>query len=138
MPWTKATLLCAVMLAASAAGAQHTQVLVDAAHGGTDAGARLSPTLLEKDVTLSFANQVAAALKAKGLDVVQTRTSDTLLTVQQRTSQAAQVCLVLHATSSGTGVHVFTAMPPPLDPTGPILTPWNFVQHSMLGRSQAF
>ena len=64
------------------------RVVVDAGHGGPDggmtgpigAGARIH----EKDITLAVAKQVEKALKARGVEVVMTRTRDTLIALSDR------------------------------------------------------
>jgi N-acetylmuramoyl-L-alanine amidase len=64
-------------------------VVVDAGHGGSDPGAiypvgSSSPTIREKDVTLAIALKVRDNLKAKGINVIMTRSSDTYPTLQDR------------------------------------------------------
>jgi|GEM_PF-260162 N-acetylmuramoyl-L-alanine amidase len=63
-------------------------VVVDAGHGGPDHG-MVGPiggphTLYEKTVTLAVALKVGAALRRRGIDVVQTRTTDTLIALSDR------------------------------------------------------
>jgi N-acetylmuramoyl-L-alanine amidase len=63
-------------------------VVVDAGHGGPDHG-MVGPigaphTLYEKSVTLAVALKVGAALRRRGIDVVQTRTTDTLIALSDR------------------------------------------------------
>jgi N-acetylmuramoyl-L-alanine amidase len=63
-------------------------VVVDAGHGGPDHG-MIGPlgaprTLYEKSITLAVALKVGAALRRRGIDVVQTRTSDTLIALSDR------------------------------------------------------
>lgn len=56
------------------------RVVVDAGHGGVDPGAPLQGGRLhEKDITLQLAMKVGAALRRRGLEVVYTRTRDTLI-----------------------------------------------------------
>jgi len=91
-------------------------VLLDAAHGGTDTGARLSPTLLEKDLTLDLSNRLRSLLAARGIEVTSTRISDETLSAESRaeiadhTSFAA--CILIHATATGSGVHLYTSSLP--------------------------
>ena len=63
-------------------------VVIDAGHGGPDAGMRGpigSPIwFVEKDVTLSIASKLATVLKARGFDVLMTRTTDTLIALSDR------------------------------------------------------
>ncbi len=63
-------------------------VIVDAGHGGVDDGMTGpiggGPKIYEKDITLAVARRVGARLQAKGLDVVYTRTTDTLISLDDR------------------------------------------------------
>jgi len=63
-------------------------VVVDAGHGGPDAGMR-GPivggvTLTEKEVTLGVSQALRDALAARGVDVVMTRSRDTLIALADR------------------------------------------------------
>lgn len=63
-------------------------VVVDAGHGGVDPGMS-GPIggrhrIYEKDVTLAVALKLGAALKARGVKVVYTRTTDTLINLYDR------------------------------------------------------
>lgn len=63
-------------------------VIVDAGHGGPDNGMR-GPlggrvTLYEKNVTLAVAKKLSAELQARGIGVVMTRTTDTLIALGDR------------------------------------------------------
>lgn len=72
------------------AAAKHGRrtVIVDAGHGGVDNGMSGpiggGPKIYEKDVTLAVAKRLGARLQAKGLDVVYTRTTDTLIALDDR------------------------------------------------------
>jgi len=63
-------------------------VIVDAGHGGPDNGMRGplrgGPQIREKDITLAVARRYADVLKARGLRVVMTRTTDTLIALADR------------------------------------------------------
>ena len=63
-------------------------VIVDAGHGGPDngmTGPMGSPTrIYEKDVTLAVAKRLGETLKRRGVDVVYTRTTDTLIALSDR------------------------------------------------------
>src|SRR3984957_20883667 len=48
-------------------------VVIDAAHGGSDTGARLSDRLLEKDLDLTLSVRLRSTLAAPGIPVVTTR-----------------------------------------------------------------
>lgn len=63
-------------------------VVVDAGHGGPDPGMR-GPiggalALREKDVTLAVAKRVARELERRGMNVLMTRTTDTLIALSDR------------------------------------------------------
>lgn len=69
-------------------GAKVRRVVVDAGHGGHDAGA-IGPTgVKEKDVTLQIAKRLAKILRARGYEVVLTREDDTFLALEERTKLA--------------------------------------------------
>ena len=63
-------------------------VVVDAGHGGPDNGMDgpigKGPRILEKDITLAVAKRVATALRARGMTVVMTRNTDTLIALSDR------------------------------------------------------
>ena len=54
-------------------------VIIDAGHGGEDGGAVGVNGVLEKDINLTMANELAALLRAAGVEVILTRTEDKLL-----------------------------------------------------------
>lgn len=63
-------------------------VVVDAGHGGVDPGMS-GPIgrkwkIQEKDITLAVSRRLSAALRERGLDVVMTRTADTLIDLYDR------------------------------------------------------
>jgi N-acetylmuramoyl-L-alanine amidase len=139
---------CLALLATIALPAQqpHPIILLDPAHGGSDTGARFSDQLLEKDVALSFAAALRTALSASGFTVVATRDTDTttLFTADQRAEIANHAqpaaCLILHATSSGNGVHIITSdlEPPDEDASQPTNTPdasWQKAQAAFIPQS---
>ncbi len=63
-------------------------VVVDAGHGGPDHGMSgpigEASWFIEKEVTLSVAKKLADALRAQGMDVLMTRTTDTLIGLYDR------------------------------------------------------
>jgi N-acetylmuramoyl-L-alanine amidase len=73
--------------AAATPGRPHL-VVVDAGHGGPDHGMigpiGSSHPIYEKDITLAVAKKLAAALRARGIEVVMTRTTDTLIALSDR------------------------------------------------------
>ncbi len=62
------------------------RVVVDAGHGGRDPGApmRSGSGLREKDITLQVALKLGEELRSRGVDVVYTRTTDTLIALDDR------------------------------------------------------
>jgi N-acetylmuramoyl-L-alanine amidase len=103
-----------------------TTIVLDAAHGGSDNGARISDSLHEKDVTLALALKLQTVLGSRGLTAVMIRTTDAAdrpsttnpsaqaaLTLDDRAGTAnharGSACLLLHATNSGHGVHLFAS-----------------------------
>jgi N-acetylmuramoyl-L-alanine amidase len=68
--------------------AERRIVVVDAGHGGPDRGMH-GPiggrfTIYEKDITLAVATRLANALRDRGVDVIMTRTTDTLIALSDR------------------------------------------------------
>lgn len=63
-------------------------VIVDAGHGGPDNGMTgpigKGPKIHEKDIVLAVAKKLGAALNRRGMDVVYTRTTDTLIDLTDR------------------------------------------------------
>ncbi len=117
-------------------------VVIDAAHGGANSGARITDTALEKDMTLALSVRLRSALAARGIAVVTTRESDIDPAPNQRAGMAnhakASACLVLHATATGTGVHLFTSsLAPAVPATGQAqsLVPWQTAQAAWITRS---
>jgi N-acetylmuramoyl-L-alanine amidase len=129
-----------ILLATSLAAQQpRTLILLDPAHGGPDTGAHLPNNVLEKDVTLAFAQHLKTALAAAGFPVIATRDADpaTLLTPDQRAGLANHAhptaCLILHATDSGNGIHLITSALSPTEPQR--ITPWETAQSAAIPQS---
>jgi N-acetylmuramoyl-L-alanine amidase len=114
-------------------------VVVDAAHGGAETGARLSVNALEKDITLALSIRLRSALAARGIAVATTRESDSDPSVDERAGIAnhaqAAACLVLHATASGSGVHLFTSSLAPSAVASGGLVSWRTAQAAWVTRS---
>ena len=126
-----------------------TTIVLDPAHGGVDTGSRLTDNLAEKDVTLALAFKLRSLLNARGFTVVMVRDSDSAtpanhpdspLTLDDRAGLAnhsrAVACLLLHATPSGTGVHLYSSE---LDPApGEAATlPWLTAQAAWVPQSRS-
>ena len=117
-------------------------VVLDAAHGGDDTGSHLDSGQLEKNVNLTFEVRLRSLLSARGFQVVTTREADTSVSLDQRAGIAnhanAAVCLSLHSSETGAGVHLFTSslsvMPPP--PRSELIA-WKVAQAPWINKSLA-
>jgi len=84
-------------------------VVIDAGHGGPDRGMSGpigSPVwFTEKDVVLSVAKKLEAVLRARGFDVLMTRTTDTLIALSDRgriaNSKHGDVFISIHCNAPG-------------------------------------
>ena len=114
-------------------------VVLDAAHGGDDAGGRLGNGQAEKDLTLALSVKLRSLLVARGIEVVTTRESDTTVDADRRAEIAnhanAQACLSLHASESGSGVHLFVSSLAPVQ--GARFLRWKTAQAAWVLRSLA-
>ncbi len=114
-------------------------VLIDPAHGGSDSGASITPSLVEKDVVLALARRVQRDLQAQHIAAGMLRNSDIAIPLDQRATSvnAARPALYisLHAANTGRGVHVFTAMLPPTTQTREGFLPWDTAQAAYLDLS---
>ena len=125
-----------------------TVIVLDPAHGGIDSGSQISDTTVEKDVTLALAFRLRSMLTVRGFTVVMTRDADspsevdaegTALTLDDRAGIAnhahAAACLLLHATGSGNGVHLYRSE---LDATAgePAVVPWLTAQAAWVPQSK--
>jgi N-acetylmuramoyl-L-alanine amidase len=83
-------------------------IVVDAGHGGHDPGAS-GNSLLEKNINLKAAQELAADLRAAGFDVRESRTDDRYLKLAERTAFAndnnADVFISLHCNALPKGQH---------------------------------
>lgn len=115
--------------------------VVDASHGGDDHGEALSNTLVEKDITVAIARSLKQQLESRGITTLVLRDSDANLAVDQRAVFAnadhAAIYIAVHASSSGHGVRVYTALLPyGEDDHGPFRS-WTTAQHAALPLSQS-
>jgi N-acetylmuramoyl-L-alanine amidase len=115
----------------------HFSVVLDAAHGGTDSGARLEEQLQEKEVVLALSVRLRSMLTARGIPVLTTRESDSNVVPLQRAQAAnhavAAACISLHATATGNGVHLFTSSLAPT--TLSKFLPWQTAQSAYITQS---
>lgn len=116
-------------------------IVLDPAHGGDERGAALSDKLQEKDVTLSLARRVRAELTRAGVPVTLLRDSDVTLDTDQRAQMAngshPLLYVALHASSVGTGLRIYTAVLPEVQPAPGSLTRWQRAQQDWLDASHA-
>ncbi len=119
---------------------RHYFAVVDASHGGDDHGETLSNTLLEKDVTVALARSLRQELESRGIPTVVLRDSDANLSPDQRATFAnanhAAIFITVHASSSGHGVRVYTALLPLDGDDRGIFRAWATSQHASLPLSQ--
>jgi N-acetylmuramoyl-L-alanine amidase len=100
-------------------------VVLDPGHGGSNTGTR-GHGRNEKSVTLAIATQVADRLRAHGIQVALTRTTDRTLTLRQRVATAVKVpadlFISIHANASPTrtqrGYETFVLTPRGVDVDG--------------------
>lgn len=92
-------------------------IIVDAGHGGVDNGMTGplggGPKIYEKNITLAVANKLGGALESRGVDVVYTRTRDTLIALDDRGKIANRAAGDLFIS-----IHVNAANPNWRDPRG--------------------
>lgn len=93
-----AALVTAALLAPSAPVAAApipaaSVVCIDVGHGGSDPGALGLDGLVEKNLTLDISDRLAGLLRADGVTVVLTRTTDATVSIAQR----AATCIDAHA-----------------------------------------
>lgn len=114
-------------------------VVLDAAHGGDDTGARFDGGRFEKNYTLAFEVRLRSLLGARGIQVVTTREQDAAIDANRRAEIAnhaqAQACLSLHATDSGQGVHLYASSLTPAQPAR--FAAWKTAQAGAVTRSLA-
>lgn len=83
---------------------QVSRVVLDAGHGGKDAGAIGQGGTLEKEVTLEVADRAARVLRAQGLEVLLTRDDDRFVSLEERTARAnafsADLFVSIHCNAS--------------------------------------
>src|ERR1700722_5246503 len=114
-------------------------VVLDPAHGGDDTGGRLEGDQLEKSYTLAFSVRLRSLLTARGIQVITTREQDATVDADHRAALAnhanAQACLVLHASESGQGIHLYVSSLALAEPAR--FTAWKTAQAAWVERSVA-
>jgi N-acetylmuramoyl-L-alanine amidase len=152
MRWSRTTIAVVAALALQAAAQQAPSpqpappapgarfiVVIDAAHGGDDTGAHLSSGQFEKAANLALSVRLRSLLTARGFQVITTRENDTFVDWNHRAELAnhlnAAACISLHATESGSGIHLFASSLAPAPPTR--FMPWKTAQAGWETRSLA-
>jgi N-acetylmuramoyl-L-alanine amidase len=114
-------------------------VVLDAAHGGDDLGGKFRDGLPEKAFTLALSVRLRSLLGARGIQVITTRESDAAVSLNRRSEIAnhanAQACLSLHASETGSGIHLFVSSLAPVQLTR--FAPWKTTQAAFVTRSLA-
>jgi N-acetylmuramoyl-L-alanine amidase len=79
------------------------RVILDAGHGGKDAGASSASHLTEKEITLDIERRLRLLLERGGFEVVATRTDDTLIPLRERArlanTSAGDIFVSIHVNS---------------------------------------
>ncbi len=139
LPWLLAALAAASQLAPALAqpgNAPRFVVVLDPAHGGDDLGAHIGPQA-EKAYTLALSIRLRSLLMARGFAVVTTRDSDATVDSDRRAGIAnsanAVACLSLHASESGSGVHLFVSSLAPTEARR--FLPWKIAQAAWIAHS---
>ena len=117
-------------------------VVLDAAHGGTDPGARGTGGIRESEIVLDFAAQVRRALEGQGFQVVLTRSGNEDPSFDDRSAiangQIGAVFVTLHIASTGlpgtVRVYANSDLPTAGDASG--LIPWDRAQVPFEGLSR--
>jgi len=120
-------------------------ILLDPAHGGSDIGGILGSDGEEKNYNLAFATRLEGLLVAQGFTVILTHpdadndfSADRRVEIANRSKAVA--CLLLHASVTGHGVHLFTSSLTQFSVADQgrqdsSITPWDSAQAASLPRS---
>jgi N-acetylmuramoyl-L-alanine amidase len=117
-------LLAAAFLCGTSGSFSATRIVVDAGHGGSDAGCR-APGQTEKSWNLKFAQAFAKALNDAGLDAVSVRAKDEDVSQDKRfeiiNTSGASLAVLFHADRESTGKisgPFFVVQPPQTNSVG--------------------
>jgi N-acetylmuramoyl-L-alanine amidase len=118
-------------------------VVIDPAHGGDDSGTRITPTLEEKDITLSLARRLRSELQARHIAADLLRDGDSNLSFDARAAKTnlerPALFISLHA-EPGRAVNIYTpALPVALSTAidKKSFLPWQTAQQAFLAGSTA-
>jgi len=130
-----------VLFSSALAFAQQPLVLLDPARGGAETGGRIADRTDEKQVTLQMASRLASLLRARGFAVELTRETDADTSNDARAALANTThpiaCVLLHASTAGTGVHLYTTSMPQVNPDPSVPALWDQAQAAYADRSRA-
>lgn len=130
-------LICRAQTPSLSPFASRFVVVLDAAHGGDDTGSHLDSGQFEKAVNLALSVRLRSLLAARGIQVITTREADTSVPLDQRATIAnhanAALCLSLHSSETGTGIHLFASSLAPAQPTR--FMAWKTAQAAWVTRS---
>lgn len=107
-----------IVNSASSYRGEKTIVVIDAGHGGNDAGAKAADGTLEKDIVLALAQKVKTLNKNNTIEIILSRNDDTYQSPQERiqfaTGKNARLFISLHADADlensnekKSGVHIY-------------------------------
>jgi N-acetylmuramoyl-L-alanine amidase len=133
--------------AQGSAASQKFVVVLDAAHGGDDGGGQVGASgggtaVAEKNITLALSVRLRSLLTARGFTVITTREGNVNLSADARAQTANRAtsgtignaaCLSLHASESGSGVHIFVSSL--AQSSGGRFLPWKTAQSAFIDRS---
>jgi N-acetylmuramoyl-L-alanine amidase len=115
--------------------------MIDPAHGGTESGAVLNPTILEKDVTLALAERLRQDLTSRGILTVLVREGDVNLSTDDRAASAnfehPSLYVCLHASSEIGATRIFSASFSDPGTGAGLFAEWNSAQSESLAGSRA-
>ena len=138
---TRTPLTLTLLGSATLCAQQPPTILLDPAQGGAQAGAHIADRVDEKQVTLAVAQRLASLLRARGFTVVMTRDADVDVTNDARAALANNTlpiaCILLHATTAGRGVHLYTTAQHQQNVATGGAVLWDEAQASFAGRSRA-
>ena len=117
-------------------------VVIDPAHGGSDAGARIAPNRLEKDLTLILAKRLRQELQTRHIAAILLRDSDSDRSFDQRAVAVnlarPAVFVTLHA-EPGSMIRIYTAATNQIsdrDQDRSSFLPWESAQAAFQNESQ--
>jgi N-acetylmuramoyl-L-alanine amidase len=119
-------------------------VVIDAGHGGSDPGVRITPNLPEKDITLSLARKLRQELVSRHISVTMLRDGDFYLSLEQRAVRTnlvrPAVFVSLHA-EPGSALRIYV---PAISVASSDIAdrnsflPWQTAQGAFLNESSSF